>query len=125
MVKLRTHYMRATSFAMVVFGLTSFMGVLVGLLFLAFGKARKAVDLAQKQYLTRLSQLLLAVLLLTALLLIGVIAHYIAQRLKNPPEPFKPMGYEDAWTESGRRLKPEDAPPVEPWETDKDESEEM
>jgi hypothetical protein len=117
MVKLPTHYWRATSFALVVFGLVAFMGVLVSLLFLVMWYVPRAHDPPQKQYLARLAQLLVALLLLTGLMLIAAVAHYISQRLKNPPEPFKPMGYEDAWSEGGRRLKPENAPPVEPWET--------
>lgn len=117
MVKLPTHYMRAANFAMVVFGLVAFMGVLAAMLFLVAWYVPKAHDQPQQQYILRLTQLLVALLLLTGLLLIAVVAHYISQRLKNPAEPFKPMGYEDAWSEGGRRLKPEDAPPVEPWET--------
>ncbi len=116
-MKLHAHYMRTTSFAIVVISLVAWIGVLMGLLYLVFAMAAPA-DPERQAYLMRWAWLTGAVLCLSLIILAGAVIRYVASRLTEPPEPFKPTGYVDAWTEAGRRLKAEDAPPVEPFEKD-------
>ncbi len=55
-------------------------------------------------------------LILTTVILFGVIIHHMAQRITSSPDRPPATAYENAWTEAGRRLKPEDAPPVQGFE---------
>jgi len=114
-VNLKTHYLRATNFAILVISLVALIAMLTGLLYVIFAKAA-TVDAKTQSALARVAWLTGAALMLSILILLGVIIHYVAQRLTQPPEGFKPTAYFDAWTEAGRRVKAEDAPPVEPYE---------
>jgi uncharacterized membrane protein len=114
-VKVNAHYVRATNFAILVIALVALIAMLTGLLYVIFAKAASASSQAQGTLL-RVAWLIGATLMLTVLILLGVVIHYVAQRLTQPPEGFKPTAYFDAWSEAGRRVKAEDAPPVEPYE---------
>jgi membrane protein implicated in regulation of membrane protease activity len=113
-------YRSRTRFALVVISLVTMVALLTGLLYLAFARAA-AAEPKDQAYLLRLAWLTGAVLIATFLVLVGVIVHYVASRLSEPPEKYKPTGYVDIWSEAGRRLKPEDAPPVEPFELEDQE----
>ncbi len=113
MVKLSFHYFRATNFAVLVIGLVAWIGMLTGLLYLVFAKAASSEGDLQA-YLVRMAWITGAVLILSVVILAGLVVHYVASRISEPPEEVKPMGYVDAWSESARRLKAKGAPPVEP-----------
>ncbi len=115
MVRIETHYLRRTNFAIGVIALVGFIAGMTGLLYW-LAKAAKSADPQVRTYVMRLAAMATALVILSAALLVAVVARYVASRLLHPPEPFKPMGYVDAWTEAGRRLKPQDAPPVRPYE---------
>lgn len=114
-MKLTSHYARSTSFAIVVIVLVALIAFLTGILYLVFAKAAVAEPKLQG-YLMRLAWLTGAAMFLAVLILMGVVIRYVASRLTDRPEEFKPTGYVDVWAEAGRRLKAEDAPPVEPFE---------
>jgi hypothetical protein len=114
-VKPITHYTRLTSFAVLLIALLVLVAMLTGLLLLLLGAAGSAEPERQK-YLVRMASLAMGALVLSILILAGVVIRYLAQRLTGPSDQFKPMGYESAWKEAGRRLRPEDAPPVEGFE---------
>lgn len=114
-MKLNAHYARSTSFGIVVIVLVALIALLGGMLYVVFAKAASAEPRLQG-YLMRLAWLTGAALFLSILILLGVVVRYVASRLTDQPEPFKPTGYRDVWTEAGRRLKAEDAPPIEPFE---------
>ncbi|MCK4626606.1 MAG: hypothetical protein KAV00_14910 [Phycisphaerae bacterium] len=114
MVKISTHYTRATNFAILVIAMVIWITVLASVLYLVLTAAQQEQE--QRDYLLGLAYLTMGVLAFSLILLVGIIAHHAAGRLKHPPEQFKPTKYEDAWTEAGRRLKPEDAPPIEGFE---------
>jgi hypothetical protein len=118
-VKITGQYTRATSFAILTIALVTAAALLTGLLLLLLDAAGKA-EPEKQRHLVKLASLTMGALVLSVVILVGLIARYVAYRLTHPPEPFKPMGYEDAWKEAGRRLRPEDAPPVEGFE-DSDE----
>ena len=108
-------YRRRTSFAIVVIALVAFMAILTGVLYRTLAAAAQA-EPDTRDYLMRLAAMTTAVLVLSAVLLFGTVIRYIASRITGPADKFKPTPYEDAWTEAGRRLKPEDAPPVQGFE---------
>ena len=114
MVKISTHYARATNFAILIIAMVIWIVVLAGGLYLVLAAVQQGQG--QREYLLGLAYLTMGVLAVSLILLVGIIAHHAASRLNQPPEPFKPTKYEDAWTEAGRRLKPEDAPPIEGFE---------
>ncbi len=114
-MKITTYYMRAANFAILVIALSAMIALLGVLAWSTLDAAGEAQG-QQKRNLMLFAYVALGALTFTALLLMVLVVRYIAQRLTNPPEPFKPTEYEDAWTEAGRRLKPEDAPPVEGFE---------
>lgn len=114
-MKIKAHYARSTSFGIVVIVLVALIALLGGMLYVVFAKAASAEPRLQG-YLMRLAWLTGAALFLSILILLGVIVRYVASRLTDQPEPYKPTGYRDVWTEAGRRLKAEDAPPIEPFE---------
>jgi len=115
MVTPPTRYSQAASFAILVISLVVLVTMLAGLMIWLLRSAAAAEGDRQRE-LVRFASLAFAATLLSVLILIGVVARYVARRFSADSEPFKPMGYVDAWTESGRRLKPEDAPPVEGFE---------
>ena len=57
-----------------------------------------------------------SLLILSVLILALVVIHYISARVKPPVDRAEPTPFESAWDEAGKRLKPQDAPPVEPYE---------
>jgi uncharacterized BrkB/YihY/UPF0761 family membrane protein len=118
-VKLTVHYLRSTSFAVLTISLMGVIALLAVLLqrVLASAHAVGPDQAAKAAYLSRLAWLVGLVLLLPAALLAAVVIRYILARAANPPEPFKPMGHVDSWTEAGKRLKAENAPPVAPYDT--------
>jgi hypothetical protein len=119
MVKITSRYTRATSFAVLTIALVAAAALLTGLVLLLLDAAGKA-EPERQRYLVKLASLAMGALVLSVVVLVALVARYVAYRLTNPPEAFKPMGYESAWKEAGRRLRPEDAPPVEGFE-DRDE----
>ena len=108
-------YVRSASFAILMIGLAA-LNTLLAVLLHKVAAAAATAPLARHEYLTRLAYLVGAVLIAALALTVIVLVHHLALRLFSHPEPFKPTPYEDAWTEAGKRLKPEDAPPVEPYE---------
>lgn len=112
MVKISTQYARATNFAVLVIAMVAWIAGLASVLYLVLTVA------ARNQYLLGLAWLTMGLLAVSLILLVGIIVHYITSRINQPAEPFEPTKYEDAWTEAGRRLKPEDAPPVDGFEED-------
>ena len=120
MVRSSDRYTRATSFAIVVISLVVMTAVLAALVYWLLSAATRA-DGERQKYLLRLASVAAAGLLLALLVLLGTVARYVARRLTAPQERFEPMGYVDAWSEAGRRLKPEDAPPVPGFEADDEE----
>jgi len=112
MVKLNLHYFRLTNFAVLVIGLVAWIGMLTGLLYVVFAKAASSEGDVQA-YLMRMAWITGAMLTLSVVILAGLVVHYVASRISEPPEETKPMGYVDAWSESARRLKAKGAPPVE------------
>ena len=112
MVKPASHYSRAISFAISVIALVTLMAMLLALLYWLLNAAPKAEGQKQ-QYILRFIFLIVGVLFLTLIILLGVIVRYLAHRLTAPEEKYQPMGHFDAWAEAGRRLRPEDAPPIE------------
>jgi len=116
-VKPYTRYFRATSFAILTVALVGLIAILVALLLLVLGAAEGAQG-QQKRNLLLMAYLALGALGLAALLLVALIIRYLGTRITHRPQKPKPMGYVDAWTEAGQRLKPEDAPPIEGFEED-------
>ncbi len=119
MVKTSTYYTRATNFAILVIAMVVWIAVLAGVLYLVLTAVPQ--DQEQRDYFLGLAYLTMGVLAFSLILLVAIIAHYTASRLNPPTEPFEATKYEDAWTEAGRRLKPEDAPPIEGFEEEEDE----
>ncbi len=119
-MKISTHYMRATNFAILIIAMVVWIMVLAGVLYLVLTAVQRGQG--QREYMLGLAYLTMGVLAFSLILLIGIIAHHAASRLKQPTEQFKPTKYENAWTEAGRRLKPEDAPPIEGFEENRDDS---
>lgn len=117
MVKPATGYVRATSFAILVISLMTLIGFLSGLIYLLFGRVASA-EPRQREYLVQVAWLTGAVLILSVIILIGVVLHYLAHRITQRPEKSEPLAYFDAWSESARRLKAKGVPPVELEETD-------
>ena len=114
------HYARLTSFAVLVIALVALVAMLTGLLLLLLSAAGTAEPERQK-YLVRMASLAMGALVLSVVILAGVVIRYLTQRLTGPSEQFEPMGYESAWKEAGRRLRPEDAPPIEGFEDAEEE----
>ncbi len=114
-----SQYTRATNFAILVIAMVVWILVLSSVLYLVLAAVPHEPE--QRDYLLRLAYLTTGVLGVSLILLIGIIAHYAASRLKHPTEQSAHAEYEDAWTEAGRRLKPEDAPPIDGFEEENDE----
>ena len=109
------HYMRSTVFAITVVLLCVWIAAATGLLFWVFHAAEKASP-AKQPSLGRAGVMVFGILIISVLLLLGVVIHYIKSRLTQPLRPPAKTAFESAWEEAGRRLKAEDAPPVEPYE---------
>lgn len=112
-------YTRATNFAVLVIAMVVWIMVMTGVLYLVLASVPHNPE--QRDYLLGLAYLTMGVLGLSVVLLIGIIAHYAASRLKPPTKQSAHTEYENAWAEAGRRLKPEDAPPIDGFEEDNDE----
>ena len=121
MVTSQVRFSRATSFALLVISLVALVAMLAGLMIWLLRSAVAAEGQRQKE-LVRFASVSFAATLLAVLILIGVVARYVARRLGADSKPHKPMGYVDAWAEAGRRLKPEDAPPVEGFEDEESDT---
>jgi hypothetical protein len=108
--------LRTTTFA----ALTAFLvAMIVGLSLLLRAVVTKAESSGAGKSRLPLIVLAASLLILSILILAVVVIHYISSRVKPPIDRAKPTPFESAWDEAGKRLKPEDAPPVEPYE-DKD-----
>ena len=121
MVKAPTHYFRATSFALLTVALMGLIAILVVLLLLVLDAAEEA-QAPQKRSLLMMAYLALGALGLASLLVVVLAIRYLGTRMTERMGSRKPMGYVDAWAEAGRRLKPEDAPPIEGFEDGDPES---
>lgn len=121
MVKAYTRYFRATSFAVLTVALAALIAILVALLVLVLDAAEEA-QAPQKRSLLMMAYLALGALGLAALLLVVLAVRYLGTRTTERTGGRKPMQYVDAWAEAGRRLKPEDAPPIEGFEDDNSQS---
>ncbi|MCK4625970.1 MAG: hypothetical protein KAV00_11710 [Phycisphaerae bacterium] len=111
-----SQYTRATNFAILVIAMVAWIMVLSGVLYLVLAAVPHEPE--QRDYLLRLAYLTTGVLGVSVILLVAIVAHYAASRLRHPTEQSARGEYEDAWTEAGRRLKPEDAPPIDGFEED-------
>ncbi len=116
-MKPATGYIRATSFAILVISLVTVIGFLGGLIYVLFDRIALA-EPGQREYLVQVAWLTGAVVILSVIILIGVVVHYLAHRITQRPEKSEPPAYFDAWSESARRLKAKGVPPVELEETD-------
>lgn len=114
-----SQYTRATNFAILTIAMVVWIMVLVSVLYLVLAAVPHNPE--QRDYLLGLAYLTMGVLGVSVILLMGIIAHYAASRLKPPTEKSASAEYENAWTEAGRRLKPEDAPPIDGFEEDNNE----
>lgn len=120
MVKPADQARRATAFAIAVIGMVAIIAAMAGLLYW-LGDAHRTATPERKDYFARMAFFVAGILLLSVLLLAGMVIHRLTQRLAEPDEKYRPMGYFDAWSEAGRRLKPEEAPPVEGFEDEEGE----
>ena len=108
-------------FAMLVISLVAVIAACGGVLYWTIQSAASPAVEADKplrDYLTKIAVMATGVLILTVVILFGVVVHYVARRMSAPGDALAPTLYENAWVEAGRRLKPEDAPPVEGFEDD-------
>ena len=126
MVMPDTRAARATSFAITMLALVVIAAMLTGLLLWLLNSAgvkpgTEPVDTQRQKDLVRLAALVTAALVITVLVMLYLVARYIAQRVLASPEKHPPTPYVNAWTEAGRRLRPEDAPPVPGFENVSDE----
>lgn len=115
MVNGRIGSLRRAGFAMLVITLVAVIAICAGVLYWAMQSSATTSarnDRELRDYLTKIAALATGVMILTVVILFGVVIHYVAARISLPPEKFVPSTYENAWAEAGRRLKPEDAPPV-------------
>ena len=116
MVKPLIRTVRKTSFTIVIVALALIITLLLFLLYSILMDIG-TVDQQTRQYLITLASLVAAVLLLSIFLLVLEVVHYVAGRVSGSTAPTRRTDYEqDAWTEAGKRLKPEDAPPIEDFE---------
>ncbi len=114
-------HLRRAGFAMLVISLIAVIIACGGVLYLAFQSAAAAADKADKPLrndLTKIATMATGMLILTTVILFGVIIHHVAQRITGSADRAPATTYENAWAEAGRRLKPEDAPPVQGFEDD-------
>jgi uncharacterized protein involved in cysteine biosynthesis len=113
-------YSRRASFAILVIALVTFLALVAGVLYWVLKSAAEA-EPALRDYLMKMAALATAVLVLTVLILFAVVIRHIASRITSPTEKPTAGTYENAWAEAGRRLKPEDAPPVPGFEEEEPE----
>ena len=109
---------RATSFAILTISMTVLVAALGSLLYVLLVSSKQASGEVQA-YLMKLAYLDGAALVLAVVILLGGVIRYITGRLLAQPDKPTSTPYESAWTEAGKRLKPEDAPPIEPFEKKK------
>ena len=114
-------FKRATSFAITVIAMVTLCAMLAGLFYALVRMATRAEG-DQHAYLARLAALVLAALVLAALILLSFVVRYIGRRVTARSGPPKRSEHVSAWLEAGRRLKPEQAPPVEGYEDPEDDS---
>lgn len=125
MVSLPGQRLRTLNFAVLSGGL-AIMNVLLGVLLYRitdFAQTAPPASPTRQSYLSRLGLLVGAVMILSLVMLALVVIHFVLTRLSERHDVRKSTSYEDAWTEAGRRLKPEDAPPVYPYEGPEKEDE--
>ena len=117
MVKPLIHTVKKTSFVIVIITLIVIIAILLVLLYSILTDIGQ-VNQKTRQYLITLSCLVAGVLLLSMFLLLVEILHYAASKVKggNLPVQRAERVEDDAWTEAGKRLKPEDAPPIDDFE---------
>jgi len=85
-VKITGQYTRATSFAILTIALVTAAALLTGLLLLLLDAAGKA-EPEKQRHLVKLASLTMGALVLSVVILVGLIARYVAYRLTHPPEP--------------------------------------
>lgn len=116
MVKARKPRLRAINFAIAVVFLAVLAALMAGLLWRMLDRVAEAVDEQKRRDLLPFAALAAGGLGATLVLLALAVIRYVGSRLAGMSEEAKPMGYVDVWAEGGRRLKPEDAPPIEEFE---------
>ena len=105
-----------TSLAVLVLCTMAWIAALSGLLYGVASVSRADLAPEARAYLVRLAYLAGGVLVVSGLLLAVWLFRYVRIWLAPPHEPPpRPDGL-DAWAEAGRRLRPEDAPPIEGFE---------
>ena len=98
-MKLTAHYVRKTSFAVTIICLVVWMTGAGAMLMKILNAAQQA-QMPRQRNLLNLAYLLMAVLALSLVLLVAVLARYIKSRLNQPPEKATPLGHVDAWAEA-------------------------
>ncbi len=114
-------YERSARFGILIITLIVIVATCVGLLFWVLRSAAASGDSKElRNYLTKMATIIAGVLILSLVILFAVVIRYVAFRLAPPAAKRTPAPWESAWTEAGRRLKPEDAPPVPGFEDEPD-----
>ena len=119
MVKPLIGTIKKTSFIIVITTLAIIIAILLVLLYSILTDIGQ-VNQESRQYLITLACLVAGVLLLNIFLLVVEILHYAGSKVSSRNLPIQRTEHieEDAWTEAGKRLKPEDAPPIDDFEQD-------
>jgi len=112
---------RATSFAISFLALVVIVAMLTGLLLWLLNSAgghngAEPPDKEHQKVLTQMAAVVMAVLVIAVLVLLYLVARYVARRVLTTPDKPPPTPFVSAWVEAGRRLRPEDAPPVPDFE---------
>ncbi len=113
-------HMRKANVTILTIALAALIAVQVMLLFMVLDAAEQAEG-DSRDSLLKFVRLILVALCLSVLVVVALLVRWLGNRLTHPGQPFKRMEYMDAWTEAGRRLKAEDAPPIEEFEGKADE----
>ncbi len=107
--------MQKTNLIVLIIALALLVVVQGALMYLLLDAAREADGDAQKSLLW-FARLAMIGLFLSVLIGAALVLRLIRGGLFRPTDEFKPMGYVDVWSEAGRRIDAEDAPPVEGFE---------
>ncbi len=115
-------YERGARFGILIITLIVIIATCVGLLFWVLrSAAASGANKELRNYLTKMATIIAGVLILSLVILFAVVIRYIAFRLAPPATKRTPAPWENAWIEAGRRLRPEDAPPVAGFEEGQDQ----
>lgn len=114
--------MRKANVTILAIALAALIAIQVMLLYMVLDAAEQAEG-DSRDSLLKFVRLILVALCLSVLVVVALLVRWLGNHLTHPRQPFKRMEYMDAWTEAGRRLKAEEAPPIEEFEGKPDEDE--